>query len=172
MPARGARYRRDERWRHASATARSSVPQGISGPRLPDARRSSPPRADQQHRVRFFAQLVAHDGVVAAFVLAAQDHPEIAVERIDRFHRGVDAGCLGIVVIADAADRGVNSRRCSTALNVRTAAAIWSFGTPAMRATCGRRHNVLGIVRPGIGISREASAVFSQPDVAFANVDG
>ena len=63
--------------------------------------------------------------IVAAFVLAAEDDPQAAVECVDGFERGVDAGGFRIVVIADAVETvRTNSRRCSTGAKVAAAFAI------------------------------------------------
>ena len=62
--------------------------------------------ADQQRHARVAAQRLAKNRVVAAFVLAAQNHQHISRKCVERLERGVDVGGLGIVEIFHSGNRG------------------------------------------------------------------
>ena len=53
--------------------------------------------------MRFGGQRLAQRRVVQALVLAAQNHPQAAGKRVQRFERGIHAGGFGIVIEIDAA---------------------------------------------------------------------
>ena len=58
--------------------------------------------ADQEHKNCFVTQRRAQHGVVAVFVLAAQNHDNSSREGFKRLERGVNIGGFRIVVIADS----------------------------------------------------------------------
>ena len=84
--------------------AASRVPASTSGTAPFSCSRDLARRgADQQGGVRLGGQRRAQHRVVQALVLAAEDHPQAAVECVERLERGIDAGGLRIVVEIDAA---------------------------------------------------------------------
>ncbi len=62
--------------------------------------------ADQQHHARVLPQGFAKDGVVAPFILAAQNHQQVSRKSVQRLDRGVNVGSLGIIEIFHAGNFG------------------------------------------------------------------
>src|SRR5215469_609054 len=60
--------------------------------------------ANQQDGPGLGGQGLSQRGVVEALVIAAQDQPDSAPERVERLQRGVDAGGFGVVIEIDAAE--------------------------------------------------------------------
>src|SRR5581483_2694008 len=62
--------------------------------------------ADGVHALGALAEQRREHGVVAALVLAAEDHVQIGGERFQGFDGGVNVGGLGVVVVIHAGDGG------------------------------------------------------------------
>ena len=61
---------------------------------------------DEKGKNRFFAKRLLQHGVVAAFVLSAENDEDASGKCVKRLERGVDVGRLRVVVIEDAAQFG------------------------------------------------------------------
>ena len=102
--------------------------------------------ADQQHHARVPPQRVAQNGVVAALVLAAENHQHISGEGVQRLERGVHVGGFGIVEIFHAGNRGdelnpvLHSREAAHALRDRG-----GLDSHQLRG-CGRGQNIFNVV--------------------------
>ena len=92
--------------------------------------------ADQQHHARVPPQRIAQDRVIAAFVLAAQNHQQRCRESIERLERGVHVGGLGIVEIFHAGNCGdefdavLHAREAAHALGDRARARLRPASRP------------------------------------------
>ena len=117
----------------AQSTARSMAPDCTSGSPSSCAAIFGA-GADQHHRLCLLSKLFSQYSVVAIFVLAAENDPQVAGERVDCLFSRVHIGGFRIVVIPDTLGSRTNSRRCSTPGKVRSAPAIASSAAPASRA--------------------------------------